>query len=282
MRADSCGGRVYRCAEWLNYPHGSVSRGFQALFVACILVASTAMFALAESRKLDRAPIKALVLSAGPAIAGHAAAGHLLAELQLRDALRAHLVPPRQARARSRPGSSARRARSCARSTTGPHVRNVVLRWHGDSADGQAGAGRQLPAPPPDRGHDPHAAGLHRRATRSSSTSGSRSRRSRLTLNGDGVDDHAVDHLARARAALQRAPRGAPRRRQRAELPAIPIYRHARSSSFQWPKATCAQRLVQRQAAAGPGRVEAHALRRGRRRQLAPSIPLGTVQVANR
>jgi hypothetical protein len=48
-----------------------VSRGFQALFVACILVASTAMFALAESRKLDRAPIKALVLSSGPAVAGH-------------------------------------------------------------------------------------------------------------------------------------------------------------------------------------------------------------------
>jgi hypothetical protein len=47
-----------------------VSRGWQALFVACILVASTAMFALAESRKLDRAPIRALVLSAGPAIKG--------------------------------------------------------------------------------------------------------------------------------------------------------------------------------------------------------------------
>jgi hypothetical protein len=47
-----------------------VSRGFQALFVACILVASTAMFALAESRKLDRAPIKELVLSAGPAVKG--------------------------------------------------------------------------------------------------------------------------------------------------------------------------------------------------------------------
>jgi hypothetical protein len=48
-----------------------VSRGFQALFVACILVASTAMFALAESRKLDRAPIKALVLSSGPRVQGH-------------------------------------------------------------------------------------------------------------------------------------------------------------------------------------------------------------------
>ncbi|MEO9175815.1 MAG: hypothetical protein ABI317_09925 [Gaiellales bacterium] len=47
-----------------------MSRGWQALFVACILVASTAMFALAESRKLDRAPIRALVLSAGPAVAG--------------------------------------------------------------------------------------------------------------------------------------------------------------------------------------------------------------------
>jgi hypothetical protein len=47
-----------------------VSRGLQALVVACILVASTAMFALAESRKLDKAPIKALVLSAGPPSAG--------------------------------------------------------------------------------------------------------------------------------------------------------------------------------------------------------------------
>ena len=47
-----------------------MSRGWQALFVACILVASTAMFALAESRKLDRAPIRALVLSAGPAVKG--------------------------------------------------------------------------------------------------------------------------------------------------------------------------------------------------------------------
>jgi hypothetical protein len=47
-----------------------VSRGLQALFVACVLVASTAMFALAETRKLDRAPIKQLVLSAGPAVAG--------------------------------------------------------------------------------------------------------------------------------------------------------------------------------------------------------------------
>ena len=52
-------------------PSRSVSRGFQALFVACILVASTAMFALAESRKLDRAPIRALVLSSGPQVQGH-------------------------------------------------------------------------------------------------------------------------------------------------------------------------------------------------------------------
>ena len=48
-----------------------MSRGFQALFIAAILVASTAMFALAESRKLDRPPIRALVLGAGPAVEGH-------------------------------------------------------------------------------------------------------------------------------------------------------------------------------------------------------------------
>jgi hypothetical protein len=57
-------------ARRAELPSRLVSRGWQALFVACILVASTAMFALAESRKLDRAPIRALVLSAGPAIKG--------------------------------------------------------------------------------------------------------------------------------------------------------------------------------------------------------------------
>ena len=58
VRADSyCGAECIGPGS-AGLPSRSVSRGLQALFVACILVASTAMFALAESRKLDRAPIK--------------------------------------------------------------------------------------------------------------------------------------------------------------------------------------------------------------------------------
>ena len=57
MRADSYRRLSVSVPGGAGLPSRSVSRGLQAMFVACILVASTAMFALAESRKLDRAPI---------------------------------------------------------------------------------------------------------------------------------------------------------------------------------------------------------------------------------
>ena len=57
----------------------------------------------------------------------------------------------------------------------------------------------------------------------------------RLTLNGDGVDDHAVitwhskTQLFNVRLTA----------RHGSTQQIIPVFRHARSYSFQWPKATC-------------------------------------------
>jgi hypothetical protein len=211
-----------------------VSRGFQALFVACILVASTAMFALAESRKLDRAPIKALVLSAGPVTTGKPRPAifspgcncptdyaRISFRLTKPGALQAWIVSPAGAVVHELVDK--------------PHVRNVTLLWHGDTTrpgtrapDGSyrlrirtGGKTRTLPVYVVVR-----TAPLHFQVSVSPR---------RLTLNGDGVDDHAVItwHApvqlfnvyleARNGDAYQK----------------VPVYRHARTYSFQWPKATC-------------------------------------------
>jgi hypothetical protein len=223
-----------------------VSRGFQALFVASILVASTAMFALAESRKLDPAPIKQLVVTAGPKLPGKprpaifspgckcpTSYARISFRLNKAGALRAWIVSPDGAIVRELVDK--------------PHVRTITLRWHGDDARGTkardgsyrlrirtAGRTRTLPFFVVVR-----TTPLTFRASVSPR---------QLTLNGDGVDDHAVItwhapvqlfdvHLeARNGDAFQR----------------LPVYRHARSASFQWPRATCSAgtcRVTKRPAA---------------------------------
>jgi hypothetical protein len=211
-----------------------VSRGFQALFVACILVASTAMFALAESRKLDRAPIKALVLSAGPRVAGKprpaifsptCKCSTSYARISFRlgkpgQSLAAWIVSPDGAVVRQLANLKS--------------ARNVVLPWNGKNDAGTvvpdgsyrlririAGRSRTLPV------------FVVVRSTRPvfSATVAPR----RLTVNGDGVDDHAVvtwhSHVQLFHVRLVATHQGTEQ--------SIPVYRHTRSYSFRWPRAVC-------------------------------------------
>jgi hypothetical protein len=210
-----------------------VSRGFQALFVASILVASTAMFALAESRKLDRAPIRALVLSAGPAVAGQARPALFsptcncptsYARIEFRlgkpGALQAWIVSP--------DGAVVKRIADFR------NVRHVSLRWNGRDEEGRlapdgsyrlrirtAGSTRTLPVFVVVRTTPPR---FHATATPR-----------RLTLNGDGVDDHTgVTWRSPVQLFDVHLIATSDGRRQR-----VPIFRHSKTYSFQWPRATC-------------------------------------------
>jgi hypothetical protein len=223
-----------------------VSRGFQALFVASILVASTAMFALAESRKLDPAPIKQLVVSAGPKAPGKprpaifspgcncpTSYARISFRLETPGALRAWIVSPAGAIVRELVDK--------------PHVSTITLVWHGNDAHGAE-------APDGDYRLRMRTAGETRTlpffvvVRTTPLTFRASVAPKRLTPNGDGVDDHAVItwhapvqlfdvHLeARNGDAFQR----------------LPVYRHARSASFQWPRATCSAgtcRVTKRPAA---------------------------------
>jgi hypothetical protein len=210
-----------------------VSRGFQALFVACILVASTAMFALAESRKLDRAPIKELVLSAGPDVKGAPRSAIFspscdCATTYARISFRLGKPGPLVAWIVSPEGAVIRQIADF------KDVRRVKLTWSGQNNAGKlvpdgsyrlrlrvAGATRTLPV----------FVVLHSKPPTFQVTVAPR----KLTLNGDGVDDHAVitwhapQQLFHVRLKV----------RHGSTLQIVPIYRHARSYSFQWPKATC-------------------------------------------
>jgi hypothetical protein len=211
-----------------------VSRGYQALFVACILVASTAMFALAESRKLDRAPIKQLVLSAGPEVKGKPRPAIFsptcasCATTYARIAFRLGKPGPLVAWIVSPDGAVIRKIGDF------KDVRRVQLTWNGRDDAGKlvpdgsyrlrlrvAGATRTLPVFVVVRTTPPTF----------QTTVAPRT----LTLNGDGVDDHAVITW-HARQQLFNVRLKA---RHGGTVQIVPIYRHSRSYSFQWPKATC-------------------------------------------
>lgn len=252
-----------------------VSRGFQALFVACILVASTAMFALAESRKLDRAPIKALVLSAGPVVKGKPRPAIFSPSCKCRT---------RYARISFRlgkPGSLV----AWIVSPTGTvidrigdfrNVRRVTLRWSGRNqqgtqvADGSyrlrlkvAGRTRTLPVFVVVR-------------TRPLLFRASVSPR-KLTLNGDGINDHAVitwhSPVQLFNVRLEA--------RQGARKTVVPIYRHAASSSFPWPIASCGANGCRVKNRPAPGVWTLRLLAEDVAGN-STSKPLGTVHVANR
>jgi hypothetical protein len=210
-----------------------VSRGFQALFVACILVASTAMFALAESRKLDRAPIKALVLTAGPQVAGKprpalfsptcgcaTSYASISFKLGKPGPLQAFIVSPE--------GAVIKQIASF------KDVRRVSLRWDGRNeagkvvADGSyrlrlkiAGSTRTLPVFVAVRTALPQfraAAAPHR-----------------LTLNGDGVDDRTTISWT-SPVQLFGIKVVAVRDGQKET---VPVFEHSKVGSVQWPRVSC-------------------------------------------
>jgi hypothetical protein len=256
-------------------PSGVVSRGFQALFVACILVASTAMFALAESRKLDRAPIKALVLSAGPAVKG-----------KPRPAIFSPTCTCNTRYARisfrlGKPGPLVAWIVSPSGTVVDQigdfkNVRRVTLTWSGRNDAGKlvrdgsyrlrlkvAGATRTLPVFVVVR-----TAPLRFNAIVSPR---------KLTLNGDGVDDHAVvtwHSPVQLFNVRLKARHGATQTITR-------VYRHSRSYSFQWPKATCGANGCHVRDRPAPGAWTLQLLAE----DVAGNFtikPLGSVQVANR
>jgi hypothetical protein len=256
-------------------PSRVVSRAFQALFVACILVASTAMFALAESRKLDRAPIKALVLSAGPAVAGKPrppifSPGCVCSTTYARISFRLGKPGPLVAWIVSPSGTVIDRIGDF------KNVRRVTLTWSGRNDSGKlvpdgsyrlrlkvAGATRTLPVFVVVR-----TSPLHFNATVAPR---------RLTLNGDGVDDHAVitwHSPVQLFNVRLKARHGTTQTITR-------IYRHNRNYSFQWPKATCGANgcRVTHRPASGAWTLQLLA------EDVAGNFtiePLGTVQVAKR
>lgn len=252
-----------------------MSRAAQALFVACILVASTAMFALAESRKLDRAPIKALVLSAGPLTTGTprpaifsptCACDTSYARISFRltkpGALQAWIVNPTGAVVHELYDK--------------PHVRNVTLLWHGDAKGGTrapdgsyrlrirtGGKTRTLPVFVVVR-----TTPLHFATSVAPKT---------LTLNGDGKDDHAVIswHAPVQLFGVQLEARMGD------AVQKVPVYRHARSYAFQWPRATCSGGRCSVKQRPAPG---AWSLTLAASDVAGNSTvhPVGTVQVADR
>jgi hypothetical protein len=250
-----------------------VSRGLQATFVACILVASTAMFALAESRKLDRAPIRALVLSAGPPAKGrpHPAVfspacrcstsyARISFRLGKPGSLQAWIVSPE--------GAVVQQIASFR------DVRNVTLRWDGKDETGKvapdgsyrlrikvAGSTRTLPVfvvvdTTPPRFH----ASVSPR---------------RLTLNGDGVDDHAVVtwhspvQLFQIHVVV----------RSDGRTQSVSVFRHSKTGSVQWPKASCSNGAchVEHRPAAGAWTLSLVAHDQAGN---STTVGLGTVQVA--
>lgn len=252
-----------------------MSRGFQALFVACILVASTAMFALAESRKLDRAPIRALVLSAGPATPG-----------KQRPAIFSPGCgcPTRFARISFRLGKpGALQASIVSPSGTvvqqlidRPHVRNVTLRWNGDTTTGQqaadgsyrlrirtAGQTRTLPVFVVVKTSLPDF--QVRVAPRS------------LTPNGDGVNDRALIswssplQLFDIRVIARKGP----------VTRTISVYRHSRAGAVPWPRVTCAGGRCQVKERPQPGRWTLKVVADDQAGNRA-TVSAGVVQVADR
>jgi hypothetical protein len=252
-----------------------VSRGFQALFVACILVASTAMFALAESRKLDRAPIKQLVLSAGPAVKGKPRPAIfsptcICSTTYARISFRLGKPGPLVAWIVSPTGAVVEQIGDFKR------VRRVTLTWSGRNDAGKivangsyrlrlkvAGATRTLPV----------FVVVRTVPLRFGATVSPR----KLTLNGDGVDDHAVIAW-HAQVQLFNVRLKA---RHGTTQTITRIFRHNRSYSFQWPKATCGASGCHVKDRPAPGAWTLQLLAE----DVAGNFtikPLGTVQVANR
>lgn len=231
------------------------------------------MFALAESRKLDRAPIRELVLSAGPATKGRQPPALFsptckcrtsYARIEFRlgkpGSLKAWIVSPE--------GAVVKQIADFR------DVRRVALRWNGDDGSGKrvpdgsyrlriraAGSTRTLPVFVTVRTTPPrfHATAAPRR----------------LTLNGDGVDDHTV---VTWRSPVQlfdvHLVATSDGRTQK-----IPVFRHSKTYSFRWPTATCSDGKcsVQSKPAAGTWSLSLVADDQAGNKA---SVALGTVEVA--
>ena len=158
------------------------------------------------------------------------------------------------------------------------NVRRVTLIWSGRDQRGRASARRQLPPAAQGRRGDEDAARVRRRPHASPCASAPPSRRGRLTLNGDGVDDHAVItwhspvQLFNVRLKARNGD----------DADDHAVYRHSRSYSFQWPRATCRRERLPRRAAPGAGRVDARNCSPRTSPATSRSSPSARVQVANR
>jgi hypothetical protein len=251
-----------------------VSRGLQALVVACILVASTAMFALAESRKLDEAPIKALVLSAGPPSAGRqqpavfsptcdgcrTTFARIEFRLQKPGPLQAWIVTPQ--------GAVEQQIADFR------DVRHVTLRWDGKDAKGAA-------APDGSYRLKLHVAGRDRVLpvfivvdTRPPHVTASLDRR-RLVPLGWTVDDKT--HVS-WRSPVQLfhievvATDGAKRQ-------VVPVFRHAKAGTVDWPRTVEGADGKPHRVKAAPGAWQLELVARDVAGNRAV-VRLGTVQVA--
>jgi hypothetical protein len=210
-----------------------VSRGFQAAFVAAILVASTAMFALAESRKLDRAPIKALVLSAGPVVPGMSRPALFSPTCDCptsyaRISFRLGKPGPLQAWIVTPAGAVVQEL------ATFEDVRNVTLRWDGKDESGKvvadgsyrlrlkvAGSTRTLPV----------FVAVRTALPRFRATLDPR----KLTLNGDGVDDRTRISWTSGVQLFQIRVVAVKGTRQET----VHVFKHSRAGSVAWPKVSC-------------------------------------------
>jgi hypothetical protein len=233
------------------------------------------MFALAESRKLDRAPIKALVLSAGPAVMGKPRPAIFSPSCACpthyaRIAFRLGKPGPLVAWIVSPTGTVIDRIGDF------KNVRRVSLVWPGRDQQGRlvangsyrlrlkiAGATRTLPV----------FVVVRSTPLRFSASVSPR----RLTLNGDGIDDHAVITWHSAVQLFNVRLRA----RHGTTQTITPIYRHNRSYSFQWPKASCGANGCRVRHRPAPGTWTLQLLAEDVAGNLATK-PLGTVQVANR
>jgi hypothetical protein len=201
--------------------------------VAAILVASTAMFALAESRKLDRAPIRALVLTAGPQVAGKPRPALFsptcgCATSYARIAFRLGKPGPLEAWIVSPTGAVVQKL------ATFKDVRRVTLRWDGKDASGTvvpdgsyrlrlrvAGSTRTLPVFVAVRTARPQFHATVKPRT--------------LTLNGDGVDDRTTVswtspvQLFEIRVVAQRD----------GVTESFTVFKRSRVGSVPWPRVSC-------------------------------------------
>ena len=204
-----------------------------------------------------------------------AAAGDLLAELQLQHEVRAHLVPARQAGAARRLDreSDGHRGRSDRRLRERPSRDPDLV---GTRPGGPAGARRQLPPAAQDRRGDEDTARVRGRPQQAPALQ--RHRLAEETYAERRWHRRPCgDHVALARAALRRQAKA----RHGTTQTITRVYRHNRSYSFQWPRATCGANGCRVEHRPAPGAWTLQLLAE----DVAGNFtikPLGTVQVARR